>query len=148
MPPYPKPKPLKHKKKRKSVSRRVYLERTLDKLVSDIVILRDGGCVTPNGCSGHLTCSHFYPRGQKKVRYSLVNCNCQCSTHNRRHNYYESYYAEYMLKTYTKEQLLEVVEGANIKGWKWTVPELERILLEYQQVYQDFLSRKQPSPPR
>jgi len=152
MPSFPKPppkpkKPKKwissksHKPKKKSISRRKQLEVLLDRLTSQIVILRDGGCVTPGGCSGKLTCSHYYPRGKKKTRWSLVNTNCQCFGHNGRHNRWPSYYGEYMLKTYSKEQLIQIAEDANQKSWKWSIGELELMVEEYQKLYSDYLAR-------
>jgi hypothetical protein len=160
MPPYPKP-PKKPKKprhwiksksgKRKLVplSKRASLMKELDRLTSQIVILRDGDCVTKDKtCSGQLTCSHYYPRGQKKTRFSLVNCNCQCSTHNNRHNHYSSFYEVYMLKTYTTEQLYQLALDASVKSYKWSISDLEALAVEYRQIYQDLLASKHPAQPQ
>lgn len=144
MPPHPKPSRRKSKGKKKSVSQRKILETLLDRLVSQIVILRDGGCVTPGKCSGRLTCSHYYGRTKKRVRWDLRNCNCQCSKHNLRHNNFQSYYGEYMLTRYSMEDLVELAQLANFEGWKFSVSELEQMVEEYQKIYIDLLG-KQPS---
>ncbi len=139
MPPYPKPK--KHKKRKQTLSsRRKYLENLLDRLTSQIVIMRDKGCITPAHCSGRLTCSHYYGRSAKRVRWDLRNCNCQCAGHNLRHNNFQGYYGEYMLAKYTKEDLKELAHLASIDHFKWTIPELELLVEEYQAKYRDALA--------
>jgi hypothetical protein len=141
------PKPTKRKKKfvkklAPTKSKRKILENLLDNLVSQIVRLRDGGCVTPGNCHGNLTCSHYYPRGAKRTRWDLRNCNCQCAGHNKRHNYQPSFYGEYMLKTYSTGDLVELAEWANLGNWKFSIPELELMVETYQKIYQDLLQRK------
>lgn len=129
---FPKPKPTKQKgkPKKRGPTERQYLENQLDSLVSRYVIMRDRGCVTPHkNCGGNLTCSHFYPRGKKRVRYDLVNCNCQCSNCNSRHNRYTSYYTEYMLARYGAEKFSELTRLANFEKWEWAVPELRNMVL-------------------
>jgi Bacteriophage Lambda NinG protein len=145
---YPKPKPIKQKgkPKRRGPSERQYLENQLDSLVSRYVIMRDRGCVTPSrGCYGDLTCSHFYARGKKRVRYDLINCNCQCSKHNNRHNRFQSYYADYMLCHYGHEQFAEMTRLANFEKWEWSVPELRQMVLNMSVMLSELSSRSLPA---
>lgn len=144
--PYPKP-PKKPKKAKRWITkpvpaknRRKELFSLLDTLTSHIVILRDGGCVTPDHCSGKLTCSHYYPRDRKKTRFSLVNCNCQCSTHNNRHNHYPNFYEVYMLKHYSQAELLQNAQDASINSYKWSIPDLEALAEDYQAVYNELMA--------
>lgn len=87
-----KPKPEKKekiKRKTKKTTRQV-LEKKLDKLVREIVLARDPVCVCPspnNGHSGVRQCGHLFTRSKKSVRWSLYNCNVQCSSCNLLHEF-------------------------------------------------------------
>jgi hypothetical protein len=127
------PKPTKQKRviKHRGPTEKQYLENRLDTLVSQYVILRDRGCVTPSAtCSGSMTCSHYYARGKKRVRFDLTNCNCQCATHNGRHNHFTSYYTKYMLAHYGTKKFAELTNLANTEHWEWTVPELRQMVVD------------------
>jgi hypothetical protein len=135
-------------RKHKIISERKDLENKLDTITSLIVRLRDGECITPGkSCGGHLTCSHYYPRTRKAIRWSLVNCHCQCQNCNGRHNHNPSFYAEWMLRHYSKKELLDLAVKANLLVYKWTVPELIDLLAEYQKLYLDLLASKATAPP-
>jgi hypothetical protein len=157
MPPCPKPhkkekkqkqriKPKSKKSKKTSVGERTNLEILLDRLVSSIVILRDGDCVTPGRCSGQLTCSHYYGRTKKRTRWDLRNCNCQCFGHNGRHNNFQSYYGEYMLEHYSVEDLKDIAHLASFEKWQFTISELREMVDAYQKLYAQLLSCKAQAP--
>lgn len=60
------------------------IEKKLDSLVKQIVILRDKSCV----CCGtvkNLTLGHYYTRGAGSTKYDLENCYAQCEDCNRDH---------------------------------------------------------------
>ena len=119
-----KPKPVKQpKKKRKVASERHQLEKRLDDLVSAIVILRDGKCVTCGTLDG-LTCSHFVKREKKVVRWSLENCNAMCASCNLRHNYYPGAYAMYIEGHYGLEVMHQLYIAETINAYKWSIPDL------------------------
>jgi hypothetical protein len=129
-------------RKRQTSSQRKKLENQLDKIVSLIVRLREPDCITPERCSGNLTASHYYPRTRKAIRWDLRNIHTQCSAHNNRHNYNSSFYAEWMLRHYGKRDLLDLAVKANLLAYKWTVPELQDLLVEYEKMYLDLLASK------
>ena len=60
--------------------------RKLDKIVGDIVKLRDGECVVCHTKS-NLTPGHLFSRVAYSTRWDLDNLFCQCSTCNYRHEY-------------------------------------------------------------
>lgn len=122
MPSKPKPEKQKHKKRR-VVSERKSLEKRLDVLVSTIVILRDGHCVTCGATSG-LTCSHFVKREKKLVRWSRENCNAQCASCNLRHNYYPGAYTRYIESHYGLETLHRLQEAEAVNSYKWSMVDL------------------------
>jgi hypothetical protein len=134
-----KPKPL-----RNGEETRKDLVKELTKLTSKIVILRDGDCVTPGGCSGFMTNSHFFPTANLGTKFNLVNCNAQCSGHNYRHynhnNSNPAPYTEYMVRTYSREQLLEISRLAKIQGYKYTIADLIKLRDEYQKILSDLES--------
>lgn len=60
------------------------LVRQLDKVIGDIVKLRDGFCVCC-GTSQNLTPGHLFSRIAYSTRWDLNNVYCQCSSCNFRH---------------------------------------------------------------
>ena len=60
------------------------LVRKLDKIVSEIVILRDGKCICC-GTDKRLTCGHLFSRVAYSTRWDLGNCYAQCLSCNFRH---------------------------------------------------------------
>ena len=129
----PKPKPIKREKSkpRKKKTSRQIIEKKLDELVREIVLARDHACVCPSPEKGHSDvrqCGHLFTRSKKSVRWSLVNCQCQCSSCNLLHEFnphryvmsfihkfglckYQELYRDAetpsLLKTYELEELYE-----------------------------------------
>jgi hypothetical protein len=60
--------------------------RKLDKIVSQIVIERDGKCVVC-GTTNNLTCGHLFSRVAYSTRWDLDNCYAQCLSCNLKHEY-------------------------------------------------------------
>lgn len=86
----PKPEKQDKTKKRKKRTSRQIIERKLDVLVREIVLLRDPACVCPspqNGHSGVMQNGHLFTRSKKSLRWDLYNCNKQCSSCNLLHEY-------------------------------------------------------------
>lgn len=75
---------MKQKVKRK-ISRKGLVKK-LDKLVSQIVILRDGKCVTC-GSTNRLGCGHLFSRIAYSTRWDLDNTFAQCWGCNYKHEY-------------------------------------------------------------
>lgn len=60
------------------------LVRKLDKIVGDIVKLRDGKCIVCN-TTKNLTSGHLFSRVAYSTRWDLDNCYAQCLSCNFRH---------------------------------------------------------------
>jgi hypothetical protein len=124
------PKPKKQRKIKKRLNRVkkssiARLKRELDKLVSQIVILRDGGCVVC-GKRTNLQCGHLFSRAHLSTRWSLVNCNCQCSGCNFKHEFDTYPYTYWFFERYGKDEWDKLHEEyMTIK--KWTRSELEEL---------------------
>jgi hypothetical protein len=125
---------------KKYVSRRKFLENLLDRLTSQITLLREPECITPGDCYGALNCSHFYPRARKKTRWSFINCHTQCNKHNVRHNYVTAFYSAWMIEQYPPDVLHKLAEDASVNMYRWSVEELERMVEEYQILYSHLLA--------
>lgn len=80
-------------------SPRKTIVKNLDTVVSKIVRLRDGRCVTC-GSTERLTCGHVFSRIAYSTRWDLNNCFCQCWGCNYRHEY-----DPYPLTEFTRKKL-------------------------------------------
>lgn len=97
----------KPKKSKSKVNRKTVVKK-LDKIVGDIVKLRDGSrCVTCGGtkniCPGHL-----FSRVAYSTRWNLDNVACQCQSCNYRHELNAYPYFDWFLKRYGKARLDEL----------------------------------------
>lgn len=82
------------------------LRAKLDKLVSEIVRLRDGKCVLC-GSTFHLQCGHLFTRTNLSTRWDLGNCFAQCAGCNIRHEhdpwpFYKWYIGRYGQEAFDK----------------------------------------------
>lgn len=126
MTPCPKP-----TKKRKPERRT--LEANLDKLTSLIVRWRDGRCVVC-GATGRLQCGHLIKRGKHVIRFSLLNCNCQCASCNFKHNNYPEPYTAWFLRQYGEAEYCKLEEAARV-GEKLSISELRDLLMKYRDLW-------------
>ena len=78
--------------------------RKLDKLVSEIVILRDKRCVVC-GTLHKLTCGHLFSRIAYNTRWNLTNCHAQCLSCNFRHEHDAFPYMEWFRKKFGQAAL-------------------------------------------
>jgi|SRR3989304_4989922 len=83
--------------------------KKLDKLVSEIVVARDGQCVVC-GSKEKLGCGHLLTRGAYATRWNLINCNCQCWADNFSHEMHPEKYTLWFLKHFGKEMYEELVQ--------------------------------------
>lgn len=81
--------------------------RKLDKLVGDIVKLRDGKCVVC-GTTESLTSGHLLSRGHYSTRWDLDNCFAQCSSCNLKHEEDTWPFTRYYLTIYSQDHLDEL----------------------------------------
>ena len=115
-----KPKPEKKEKKKrkpvKKVSSRGALIKKAHKIMREIVIERDGGCVCPppeNGHSDVLQAGHIIPSTKSGVRFDLYNVHCQCHSCNGRHEYYEYFYVDWFLQKFGAVEHHRIKEDAD-----------------------------------
>lgn len=121
----------KKSKKKRSPSKKQAI-RELDELVSKIVRLRDGRCVTC-GAAENLSCGHFEHRANYAIRWDLRNCNAQCLSCNGKHEHMTFPYRSYMAAKYGEgifEELHELTLAHQAHGpWKiGELLELKRLL--------------------
>lgn len=136
----PKPKPQKREKKgkvKKKVdlpAKRKYrkksefqkLEIEADRIIRQIVLLRDYGlCCCPEpegGHSGVLQAGHLITRGKKSVRWDLWNVNVQCSSCNMLHEHYAERYTSWFILEFGSKRYMDLVERSAIVR---KIPEIE-----------------------
>lgn len=135
-----KPKPEKTSKKRKSKKRvpeKRLLEQKADKLVREIVFLRDVSCICPPPKNGHsevLQPGHLITRGRKYIRWSLINVHCQCSSCNLLHEHYAEIYTKWFILEFGPDEYMKLVEDSgrianlHIAEMRTLCEELEKIL--------------------
>ena len=92
---------------KKYSSERKKLIKTLDRLVSQIVVLRDKECVTC-GSDVLVHCGHFHSRQHFATRWDLENCHAQCDPCNLRHEHDPYPYTRFMLKKYGAQKMDEL----------------------------------------
>jgi len=107
------------------------LIKKADLIFSAWIRARDKKCVTQGPyCSDNLQCSHLIRRGKRSVRFSEINCNCQCAHCNYLHNYEPHHYTNWFIKKYGNEVYEKLCQEANtIK--KFSRSELEVIINRY-----------------
>lgn len=121
MKPQPKKKPKIIKQEKLST-----ITNRLDKLVSQIVRLRDGKCVT---CDSTINqqCGHYISRVFVNVRWDLRNCNCQCSACNVSHEQDPVPYTQWIQNIYGWDVWHELSKKAHDPH---KVTRQERLLIE------------------
>jgi len=134
-----KPKPEKRvkTKKRKSKTPRQLMEIRLDKLVKQIVVLRDGFCVCPKPENGHtdvMQPGHIISRGKEAIKWDLRNVHCQCSGCNMRHEHYPEIYINWYIETFGAESWA-VLFNDREKVAKLTIDDLERLEFALTEIY-------------
>lgn len=106
-------------------------ERKLNTILREVVIARDGGCVT---CplwkeykpdyqgSDILQAGHLITRGKGSVKYDLNNVFCQCKTCNYLHESRPEFLTTYAVRKIGRKKYEELVFKGNqsrpIKTWE------------------------------
>ncbi len=95
-------------RKVKNVSK---LKKELDAIFSKFIRQRDGGqCYTcpKKDDPKRMQNGHFVPRQYLAIRYSEVNCHCQCYACNMLYNGQPSLYAMNLVRDYGKDVIAEL----------------------------------------
>jgi len=116
------------------MTERKKLVKTLDKLVSKIVVARDKRCITC-GKTERLGNGHLFSRIAYSTRWDLRNCNAQCVSCNYRHEYDFYRYEQAFKNKYGEEAYHELYRQFN-KPRKFTDKELKELLEELNAEYQ------------
>ena len=121
-----KPVRTKRKKKYRSPLKRIMDE--CDELVRQIIKKRDHACVTCGKTreQSRLDVGHLKPRGKKRVRWDLTNCNAQCPPCNNLHRFNQSLYELWYIKQYGMDAFVTLTELA-IPVWQPRLPDMELI---------------------
>lgn len=137
-----------------SKKERKILTKKLDKIVSKIIVLRDGGCVlcgfdcctekkpTPRGSIK--TNGHVFSRNSRNTRWDISpdgNCHCQCWACNYRHVTDQYPYFEWYKKKFGQEKFDEL-RARSKKSYKWTIQELKDYLEILNSLYALMLAKK------
>ena len=111
------------------------LVKKLDKLVSQIVILRDKKCVVCNS-TNRLGCGHLFTRRYYSTRWDLQNCHAQCWKCNFKHELDPYPFTDFYLTKFGKPSYDALharhVLVSPVKTWQLNIlrDELETILDE------------------
>ncbi len=124
-------------KKRSKLPTIKKLKKELDKLMSQIVILRDGGCVVC-GSKNNLTCGHLFTRSHMATRWELLNCHCQCRNCNFKHEFDPQPYNEWFIREYGLERWTELHDQFSTIR-KWTRADLEQLKEKLEELLKGFL---------
>lgn len=101
-----------NKKKGTVKSERKRLIKRLDDLVREIVC-KDHTCCCCNKWSEVIQPGHYITRKVYAIRWNLLNVHSQCQGCNLRHNYDPSPYTRYLLNTYGKQVIDELIDQKN-----------------------------------
>lgn len=118
----------KPKPKRRKTTERKKLIKQLDDLTREIVLLRDGRCVTC-GKVDNLQCGHLITRARYGVRWDLKNCNVQCAGCNLRHEFHPEIYTRWFLLKHGQTEYESLCHRSETQG-KYSIAELEEILFQ------------------
>jgi len=113
------------------------LVRKLDKIVSEIVILRDKKCVTCNSYD-RLGCGHLFSRIAYSTRWELLNCACQCFICNYRHELDAYRYTKWFLDKYGQDEYdkLHVQYETPVVLKDWQLKEIYDQLVTIKKTYE------------
>jgi hypothetical protein len=120
--------------KKNKKSEKKSLIKKLDEIVREIVLLRDGGCVCPPPANGHsvvFQSGHLFSRTKMTMRWSLYNCNCQCSSCNFLHEHNPHRYTRWFLQKHGQAVYDILVEQAETT-YNYKVYELQEMYEQLQ----------------
>lgn len=139
--PIRKPKSAKAKKPSRTI-----LEKQIEAIAKLIVFWRDGSeCIERHidgrRCGGGIQYGHYIPRAQSSwMKWNLGNTHAQCRNHNNLHDkgaqtmsaWFGNVLGNDVQKAFEKE-VSEAIQGK----WKYKIYELEAMLKEYDELYQN-----------
>ena len=95
------------------------LQKEADKYFSLYIRHRDNNSCVICGSKVNPQNGHLIKRGKQVLRYSALNCNCQCASCNVRHNYYPEYYTQWFINRYGVEEYnMLIAESGQVKKWR------------------------------
>jgi hypothetical protein len=106
------------------VDKRLYYINELDKMISEVVRLRDKICITC-GCEKPLTAGHFMKRRHMATRWNLHNVNGQCWQCNFEDNWEK--YREAMIIKYGSAETESIISLGRTET-KWSEKNLKELL--------------------
>lgn len=113
------------------------LDRLLNEVVKDIVLLRDGYCVCPSPTTGHgkrRDPGHLISRGKRSVKYDLRNVNEQCDSCNGLHENYPERYNNWFVNKFGVEAYNKLCADSDERADLSTV-DLEEMLEQLRLIY-------------
>lgn len=133
-----KPKPVKKKKKNKTVNRKSTIEKLRKEahaLMREIVLSRDNGCVCPPTQGGHTSirqAGHIVEATNPGCRWSLWNVHEQCKACNGRHAMKGRWnvYQEWFERKFGSEKWLAILDEKNSRNYGLKRYELEELIVQ------------------
>lgn len=111
------------------MTKRKKLVSKLDKVFSEFIRNRDKRCVCCGKTEG-LTNGHLITRAKYSVRWSELNCACQCRGCNMLHEYQPERYTDWFIRKHgLKKYQALITESNQIK--KFTDTDLEELIKKY-----------------
>lgn len=111
------------------MTKRKKLVVKLDKVFSEFIRNRDKKCVVCHK-TDRLTNGHLITRAKYSVRWSELNCSCQCSGCNYTHEFNPHIYVNWFIGKYgLKKYQALIAESNQIK--KFTDSDLETLINKY-----------------
>lgn len=129
------------KKVKKSPASVSKLKKTLDAIFSRYIRLRDAGQCYTCPKKDHwkkMQCGHFVPRQYLALRYSEINCHCQCYACNMLYNGQPSKFAQNLLRDYGDNVLrvLEIERKSIVKDFPY-----QKLIGYYTQLVNNFIDK-------
>lgn len=112
------------------MTKRKKLISKLDKVFSEYIRKRDKRCITC-GHTEQLTNSHLITRSKYSVRWSELNCHCQCRGCNMLHEFQPEHYTNWFIKKYGLKKYQNLILESN-QTKKFTDTELEGLIKKYE----------------
>lgn len=125
---FPKPKPEKKRRKHHPKSEYKQVVERLDRLVSQIVHLRDGETCVICGSTARPQAGHVFVRDRMRVRWALDNVHVQCAACNLLHRFDQAPYFHWFVQTYGAAAFDSLYDRAeSLPYFKFSLPELAEL---------------------
>lgn len=121
---------IKKKKKLPKETYRRWLSKKTVEVFNRYIVLKDKKKCVVCWSTKNPTCGHFVSALCAILRYSEINCHCQCRDCNYEHEFNPLPYSLWMIQNFWNEELT-TLKGKRGSSYKWSLSELEEIAIKY-----------------